>query len=103
MRVYAEAMSRSFQSHFAKYGKEQLRLWMLFTHPDFRRRGAGTMLCNWGEEESEERGAWILTLEASPMGEALYKHLGYELVGTEKAQVDGEDELVNIYSMEKKK
>jgi ribosomal protein S18 acetylase RimI-like enzyme len=101
MKVYAQAMARSFLSHFAKYGKEQLRLWMLITHPEFRRRGAGTMLCDWGERESAKRGNWILTLEASPMGKGLYEHLGYKLVGTEKAQVEGEDEVVDIYSMEK--
>ena len=60
------------------------------------------MLCDWGEKESTKKGGWILTLEASPMGEALYEHLGYKLVGTEKAQVSGESELVDIYSMEKK-
>lgn len=40
---------------------------------------------------------------ASPMGMALYKQLGYKLVGTERAQMDGEDELVDIYCLEKAK
>ena len=42
-----------------------------------------------------------MTLWASPTGIALYEQLGYKLTGTERAQVDGEDELVDIYCMEK--
>lgn len=88
-------MSRGFDAFFSKYGKEQLHLWMLFTHPDFRRRGLGTMLCDWGQEEAEKKG-WCLTVMASPMGKLLYEHLGYRVVGSEIAQVHGEAEKVAI-------
>jgi ribosomal protein S18 acetylase RimI-like enzyme len=100
MVAYGEAMTRSFDKSFARYGERQLHLWMLITHPDFRRRGAGTQLCNWGVEESARRGGWILTVMASPMGKSLYDHLGYNLVGCETAKVDGEEEKVDIYALE---
>lgn len=102
MRAYAKTMARGFEKYFAKYGKEQVHLWMLITHPNFRRRGAGTMLCDWGQKESAKRGGWVLTLMASPMGRLLYEGLGYKLVGTEKAQLDGENERVDIYCMKKR-
>ena len=100
MLAYGKAMTRSFDSFFARYGDEQLHLWMLITHPNFRRRGAGSQLCNWGVEESARRGGWILTVMASPMGKDLYEHLGCSLVGCETAQVDVEEEKVDIYALE---
>lgn len=100
MVAYGEAMTENFDKFFARYGEEQLHLWMLITHPNFRRRGAGTELCNWGVEEAARRGGWILTVMASPMGKNLYDHLGYNLVGYGTAQVDGEVEKVDIYALE---
>lgn len=95
MRVHLEAILRGVAKYFVVHGKEQLSLRMLITHPDFRRRGAGTLLCDWGQQESVKRG-WILTVMASPMGRALYERLGYKLVGSERAQIPGEDEKVDI-------
>ena len=99
MQVYAATISRGFEKYFADYGNEQLHLWMLMTHPDFRRRGAGTMLCNWGEAESVKKGNLTLTVMASPMGKLLYEHLSYKLVGSETAQLEGEKEKVEIFSL----
>jgi predicted GNAT family acetyltransferase len=73
---------------------------MLVTHPDFRRRGAGSMICSWGEKVASKKG-WTLTLFASPIGKFLYEHLGYKHVGSEQVQVDGEDEVISIDSMVK--
>lgn len=96
MRVYADTMSAAFAKYFDTYGNEQLSLDWLITHPDFRRRGAGTMLCQWGENEAIKRGGWTLTVMASPLGTLLYKHLGYRTLGTVTAQVDGERDKVDI-------
>jgi predicted acetyltransferase len=101
LRAYNEAMSQGFEMYFRKYHQRQLHLWMLMTHPQFRRRGAGTMLCNWGLKESAKRGDWPLTLMASPMGKGLYEHLGYKLLGNGVAQISGEEAKVDIYAMEK--
>lgn len=98
--AYKKAMASSFEEYFARYGQEQLHLWMLITHPNFRRRGAGTQLCNWGVEEAARRGGVILTVMASPMGKSLYEYLGYSLVGTVTAQVEGEEEKVDIFALE---
>ncbi|KAF4470351.1 gnat family [Fusarium albosuccineum] len=84
MRVYAAAAARGFRDHFA------------------RGRGAATMLCNWGQKESLKTGRRMLTVMASPMGKELYKELGYGLVGSVTAQVEGEEEKVDIDILEKR-
>src|SRR5438067_1939783 len=89
MKVFAETLDNSFAKHFAPYGKEQIHLWLLATHPNFRRCRAGTMLCNWGQDLAAENG-WPVTVLASPMGKALYEELGYRLVGSTVVQIDGE-------------
>jgi ribosomal protein S18 acetylase RimI-like enzyme len=99
MREYARALSTGFDRFFASYGNDQVHLWLLTTDPDFRRRGAGTMLCNWGLQEAKKRG-FMLTVLASPMGKLLYEHLGYKQVGTEKVQAKGEDYTFDVYCLE---
>ena len=100
MEVYAQAIERGFHRYFKKYGKQQLHLWMLVTHPEYRRQGAGTMLCRWGEEQAARKEHLHVTVMASPMGRTLYTHLGYEVIGQERAVVEGEDEWVDIDLME---
>jgi ribosomal protein S18 acetylase RimI-like enzyme len=101
MKEFADSLGRRFQEYFAKYGNEQVHLWLLATHPDFRRRGAGTMLCNWGKEQAVER-RWVLTVLACPMGKLLYQALGYKLVGSVIVQVDDEDEKLEVYFLVEK-
>ncbi|KAH7377964.1 acyl-CoA N-acyltransferase [Cadophora sp. MPI-SDFR-AT-0126] len=98
---FGKAMAKGFDDYFACYGKEQVHLWLLATHPDFRRRGAGTMLCNWGTERATEKG-WVLTVLASPMGNKLYQELGYKLVGQFTVRADHEEESLEIYCLVKK-
>jgi len=74
---------------------------MLYTHPDFRRRGAGTMLCNWGQKVAMKKGL-DLTVQATPMGRLLYEHIGYRFLGSVKVQTEGEDESFDIDSLAKK-
>ncbi|KAJ5800681.1 uncharacterized protein N7518_002749 [Penicillium psychrosexuale] len=101
MRAYSRTMTYAFDTYFAKYGNRQLHLGWLITHPDFRRRGAATMLCDWGRKEAMKRG-WMWTVIASPIGKLLYEHLGCDLVGAETIRVLGEDESVDIYMMEER-
>ncbi|KAJ5115859.1 hypothetical protein N7456_000207 [Penicillium angulare] len=101
MRVYASTMAYAFEKYFVRYGERQIHLAWLITHPDFRRRGAGTMLCDWGRDMASQRG-WMWTVIASPMGMSLYQHLGWNMVGTETIRVQEEDESVDIYIMEER-
>jgi ribosomal protein S18 acetylase RimI-like enzyme len=101
MEVWASVVEEGFERYFAKYGKHQIYLWLLTTHPDFRRQGAGTMLCHWGLKEATKKH-WMLTVIGSPMGKSLYEHLGYGLVGILKIQAKGEEETLYEYCLEKK-
>lgn len=54
-----------------------LDLDMLGTHPDYRRRGAGSMLVRWGCELADRDGL-VAYVDASPEGAALYRKFGFE-------------------------
>lgn len=86
-----EKSGQRFKTYFAKWGTKQVNLSALVVHPDFRRRGGGSMLVNWGIARAEERG-WPVTLCASPMRQLLYKQLGFETIAIEVVQWEGEEE-----------
>jgi GNAT superfamily N-acetyltransferase len=91
-------MDEGFDCFFSEYGKKQMHLWLLATHPDYRRRGAGTMLCRWGLDKVNARG-WVATVLGSPMGTPLYESLGFRLLGNVVTRIDGEDEQLETSCM----
>ncbi len=99
--VYNEVIATCFKKYFQKYKEKQIHLWIVVTHPDFRRRGAGTMLTSWGIEAAEERD-WPVTVFASPMGQLLYAYLNFEKIATEYIQAEGEEEKLTFSVMEYK-
>lgn len=99
MLGFGRTLGKAFFKYFGGYGGKHCHLWFLATHPDFRRRGAGMMLCNWGLEKAKEKG-WVLTVMASsPPGKLLYEHLGYKLLGSVTVQVDDEEEKLTVYCL----
>jgi GNAT superfamily N-acetyltransferase len=97
--AFANATGGAFQQYFAKYAENQIHLWLLVTHPDFRRRGVGTMLTDWGINAAREK-SWPVTIFASPMGELLYAHLGFKNLAYEVARADEEEEKYVFAVME---
>lgn len=57
------------------------------------------MLCTWGMKKAAEK-EYLVTVLGSPMGTLLYQHLGFKLLGTEVAQVEGEDEKLTVWCLE---
>lgn len=49
---------------------------MLATHPDYRRRGAGSMLIQWGCDVADREGAGAY-IDASKAGAPLYAKHGF--------------------------
>ena len=99
MQAFDEAIEDAKGMYFdSQYGSNQLHLLILGTHPDFQRHGAGTRLCRWGMNLAQERNL-PLTLFSSPMGEVLYRELGFKMVGTVSVQVDDEEEKLTIGAM----
>ncbi|KAK2070063.1 hypothetical protein P8C59_004596 [Phyllachora maydis] len=74
----AEAKSRFFDTRYGGRGHMFLRI--LLCHPDYRRRGAGSELVQWGLKRAVARGL-DATLFSSPMGYSLYRQLGFRECG----------------------
>ncbi|KAJ4347058.1 uncharacterized protein N0V89_010993 [Didymosphaeria variabile] len=76
-RAFYELFNESKRKHMGT--KSYWVLDTLVTHPDHHRRGAGGMLLRWGCDKADEAGTEAY-LEASEMGEPLYKRYGFEPV-----------------------
>ncbi|KAI8409325.1 hypothetical protein FOFC_09161, partial [Fusarium oxysporum] len=100
MEAYAKALPAGLKKYFKRFGSEQIPLWEVVTHPDFRRRGAASMICEWGQKEADKDGK-SLSLLATPMGKGLYSKLGYHVLGSVVVQVVGEEERVVVDAMVK--
>ncbi|KAK1081429.1 hypothetical protein LTR33_004692 [Friedmanniomyces endolithicus] len=99
-KAFTESAGKAFAKYFAKYAEKQIHLWLIVTHPNFRRRGAGSVLMKWGIDAAEQKG-WPVTVFASPMGELLYSHLGFSRIATKIVQVDDEPQKLTSAIMEK--
>jgi GNAT superfamily N-acetyltransferase len=88
---FGNTLHRAIEKYFSLYGSKQYSLWLLATHPDFRRMGAGSLLTKWGLELAA-RESFVATVFASPMAETFYEHLGFQILGTVVVQVEGEEE-----------
>ena len=99
MKAFQDTLDKAFKDYFSKYRGQQYHLWLLATHPDYRRRGAGSMLSGWGMDKAAEQG-WVVTVLASPMGKKLYESLGYKALGNVIVQVDGEEEKLTVCCLE---
>lgn len=100
---YNQVVADCFGKYFEKYAEKQVHLWLMVTRPEWRRRGAGTMLMRWGMENErvlDHKERWPITAFASPMGKLLYEHLGFDELATECIQIDGEEEKLTFSVME---
>lgn len=77
-REFYELFNESKRKHLGT--RPYWALDTLVTHPDHHRRGAGGLLLAWGCQKVDEAGT-VAYLEASPMGEPLYRRYGFEPVG----------------------
>ncbi|KAF2792099.1 acyl-CoA N-acyltransferase [Melanomma pulvis-pyrius CBS 109.77] len=67
----------------------------LVTHPEHHRRGAGGLLVKWGCDRADELGVEAF-LEASLMGEPLYRRFGFvpvKEVGIDLRKFGGDEEM----------
>lgn len=95
MRRFNEVIGSMINTYFQPYGNQQVILANLATHPDYRRRGCGGALCQWGIKKAAEQG-WVVTVLGSPMGRLLYLAQGFRELAIEPLAVEGEDETLNI-------
>jgi predicted acetyltransferase len=96
---FSKVVQEFKEEHFdVDFGRQQLYLGSVATHPDYQRRGAGTIQCRWGLDLAEKEGLGV-ALFASIMGRPLYTHLGFETMAELTVQVEGEDEKVGVTAM----
>lgn len=79
MAAFSKTMDGVQKKYWETLYPHNYHLLLLATHPEYRRRGAGTALSKWGIEKGLSAGMDI-GVEASPMGFPLYKHLGFVLL-----------------------
>ena len=80
------------------YGDDQIHLQILGSHPNFIRRGFGSMLTKWSMSVAKNDNV-VVSLIASPMGSLLYSHLGFKSLGKAVVQVPEEAEKVYLEAM----
>ncbi|KAM5434744.1 hypothetical protein MferCBS31731_006516 [Microsporum ferrugineum] len=88
---YRYCMGKLFENRklfFGEEGKENCVLALLATDPAHERRGAGTLLVNWGCDIADKHGVEAY-LEASQKGYPVYARRGFEVIpSTERQSAD---------------
>jgi GNAT superfamily N-acetyltransferase len=80
------------------YGDRIMHLRTLGTHPDYRRHGYGTELCDWGLSKAKDDDV-VVSVTAGPIGLPLYTHLRFKDLGRIVIQLPGEEESVGFHAM----
>ncbi|KAI1110228.1 acyl-CoA N-acyltransferase [Nemania sp. NC0429] len=79
-RTFAE---RTLEDHVRPRSEAAQRphiyLFIIFTHPDYRRTGVGRQLMSWGLEKSKQLDVDIF-LDSTPYGRPLYEATGFEYI-----------------------
>ncbi|KAF1949614.1 acyl-CoA N-acyltransferase [Byssothecium circinans] len=75
----SQAIEQMDGPRMEKGARPQVFANILFTHPDYRRRGIGRMLVQWGIDKARELDLEFW-LNATPWGKPLYESLGFRVV-----------------------
>ncbi|KAK9776460.1 putative N-acetyltransferase domain-containing protein [Seiridium cardinale] len=59
--------------------RPHLYLFIVFTHPDYRRKGVGQQFMDWGIKKADEMGVEFF-LDSTPYGRPLYEANGFEYI-----------------------
>ncbi|TGO17540.1 hypothetical protein BTUL_0016g00030 [Botrytis tulipae] len=79
-RKYVEqALQTHSRPRYKVAQKPHIYLHIVFTHPDYRRKGVGQQFMNWGMKKADELGYEFL-LDATPYGRPLYDVNGFVYV-----------------------
>jgi len=99
MDAYRMSVTQAQEKYFDQvYGRNQLSLAQLATHPKYWRRGAGTRMLEWGISLSRKR-AWPITVFAGPTAYGLYRKFGFKTAGMVTTTIVGEEEKIEFPGM----
>lgn len=93
--LYGGNHTRGRDDSFSDPKTEAARIRAMYTHPDWTRRGIGSLLIQLGEEAARAAGFKRMELGSTVAGEALYLAKGYREMGREHHQgLNGSANLV---------
>lgn len=99
LRAFREAVdSATIEKFDPIYGRNQIHLKILGTHPAYHKMGAASTLLRWGVKQAQDQHLPVI-LFAGPMAQPLYASFGFEARGTVNIQVLGEEEFVSLEAM----
>lgn len=76
--LYGGNHTKGRDDSYADPATEAARIRAMYTHPDWTRKGIGTLLLDLGENAAREAGFKTIELGATLPGEPLYRARGYE-------------------------
>ncbi|KAK8128866.1 hypothetical protein PG984_009974 [Apiospora sp. TS-2023a] len=80
LEIYNRPKQRAAaKPHLYKRAEYILDLFIIFTHPDYRRRGVGQQIMDWGMKLADEMG-FDLFLDSTPHGRSLYEANGFRYI-----------------------
>ena len=93
--LYGGAHTVGRDDSFSDPGTDAARIRAMYTHPDWTRRGIGTLLLELGEEAARESGYTTIELGSTLPGEPFYLSRGYRETGRENhVAANGADNVV---------
>ncbi|KAI1357839.1 acyl-CoA N-acyltransferase [Xylaria arbuscula] len=79
-RRFVEQFLDMYERPRARVGRRpQVYLFILYTHPDYRRQGVAQKCMNWGMKKADEMGVEMF-LDSTPVGKPLYEANGFQVV-----------------------
>lgn len=98
--LYGGNHTKGRDDSYSNRAKDAARIRAMYTHPDWTRRGVGSLLIELGENAAREAGFKTIELGSTVPGEPLYRARGYEEVSRE-TQVAANGHVNTIILMRK--
>ncbi len=98
--LYGGNHTKGRDDSYADPEKDAARIRAMYTHPDWTRRGVGSLLISLGETAARDAGFKTIELGSTLPGEPLYRARGYVEVSRE-TQVAANGEVSTIIVMRK--
>jgi ribosomal protein S18 acetylase RimI-like enzyme len=98
-RAFREQLPAGDDAFFGHYNSDRLQLFVLGTHPLFRRRGAASMLVRTGLERAKSQEV-PTTVVSGTVGRPLFSRLGFATIGRFRIHVSGDEQQIHMTAME---
>ncbi|KAI0810084.1 acyl-CoA N-acyltransferase [Xylaria sp. FL0064] len=101
-RTYVEkALEHYGMPRYKAAQRPHIYLFNLFAHPDYRRRGIGQQVMDWGVKQADALGLEFF-LDATPIGKALYEKNGFVCIEENVTKITTDNPHADWKEMEDK-